>query len=117
MGYGRTYRLSHLIVIWEKGIKGLYMNKDNIKNSALHDYELKKLEISYEHKCVLMHLISPTGIHDVLEMPHFKKCRASCEEPWGMGTYIVYSDLLCDTAENELAKFTLNSGDELEVIL
>ena len=60
-------------VIREKGIKGLYMNKDNIKNSALHDYELKKLEISYEHKCVLMHLISPTGIHDVLEMPHFKK--------------------------------------------
>ena len=104
-------------VIREKGIKGLYMNKDNIKNSALHDYELKKLEIRYEHKCVLMHLISPTGIHDVLEMPHFKKCRASCEEPWGMGTYIVYSDLLCDTAENELAKFTLNSGDELEVIL
>lgn len=89
---------------------------DKIINSQLHDYEIFNIIICYVEAWVTIQLQSPHNIDFEIRIKDFTYFNFTHNEPWGMGIYVVSSNIE-EVDSNSLRLFIeLNSGDCIEVI-
>lgn len=91
---------------------GLNSNIELLKNSYIHDYELKDIIVSYERYFIEIYLLSPKGENVLIEIPDFCSFKINREEKWGVGKYICSSEV--NNNDNKcIIEIELNSGDEI----
>ncbi len=88
------------------------LNIDILKNSLVHDYELKDIIICYERYLIEIHLLSPRGENFIIKVPNFSLFRINREEKWGLGKYICSSEV-SENKNNYIIEIELNSGDTI----
>ena len=79
-------------------------------DSALHDCKMEKIEIDYPQGTIwLQFLTSKNEINEII-IRQFIEIEFTNKKEWGMGTYVVSSDVFCsgDIISIELQ---FNSGD------
>jgi hypothetical protein len=90
----------------------LNSNIELLKNSFVHDYELKDIIVSYERYLIEIHLLSPSGENILIKIPDFHLFKINREEKWGIGKYICSSEV--SNYDNKYTiEIELNSGDEI----
>ena len=66
---------------------------DLIKDSGLHDYELKEINIDYQHEHIQVKMCDWRGKMCEIDVSHYIFFSMTHDEPWGEGIYITASDV------------------------
>ena len=84
-------------------------------NSALHDYEMGRIEINYSEGTVFFQFINSKQKRREYIIRQFVSVSFTKNEEWGMGKYVVSSEVSCSNGMWSI-EIQLNSGDICSVM-